>query len=463
MMVLSRRNVLAAAPAILRGQTARRPNIFFATADDQSWIHTGWMGDPAVKTPTLDRVAERGIRFTKSWCASPSCTPSRAAILTGQQIWRLKESANLWSTLRKDEYPVYPDLLEAAGYAVGLQRKGWGPGDFKVGGFTRNPAGPAVRSFEQFLGQRPADRPFCFWFGTNDPHRPYTKGQGQAGGIDPAKVRVPAFLPDNAEVRGDIADYLFAVQRWDRELGQALDLMERQGVLENTLVVITSDNGMPFPRAKGNLYDYGSRMPLVAQWPARIKPGLVSDQYVNHIDFAPTFLEACGVRAPDAMTGRSLMKLLDGGKDPSRNEVVFGRERHTTGRAGKVGYPMRAIRTDDWLYIRNYEPSRWPAGDPELYSDSDGGPSKDAVKAESGRLFELAFGKRPAEELYDLRRDPDQMKNVAGSAGASRVQADLAKRLHVALARTGDPRETRADVPFDRYDYNGPGNFSLKQ
>jgi uncharacterized sulfatase len=456
-MTQTRRAFLATtAASAAAAQSASRPNIFFAIADDHSFAHTSWMGDPAVRTPHIDRVGKQGIAFTHSWCASPSCTPSRAAVLTGQHIWRLKESANLWSTLRKSDYPVYPDLLEKAGYEVGLLRKGWGPGDFKPGGFDRNPAGPSYRSFDEFMAKLPGGKPFCFWFGTSDPHRPYEPGSGKANGIDPAKVNVPPFLPDNEHVRNDIADYMFEVQRWDRELGEALALMEKKGVLNNTLVVITSDNGMPFPRAKGNLYDYGSRMPLVVQWPARIKPGQTSDAFVNHIDFAPTFLEACGVPIPAAVTGRSLMPIFDGKRDPVRDHVIFGRERHTVRRPGRVGYPMRAIRTRDWLYIRNYEPSRWPAGDPEDYGDIDGGPTKTVMMEQKpDRLFDLAFGKRPAEELYDLRKDPGQMNNIAADPAAARAKSDLSRRLKQTLVKTADPRETGAEVLFDKYDYNG--------
>jgi uncharacterized sulfatase len=448
-----------------------RPNIFFAIADDHSWIHTGVAGDPVVRTPVIDRIAREGVYFTHSFCNSPSCTPSRAAVLTGQHIWRLKESGNLWSTLRKSEFPVYPDLLEKAGYEVGLTRKGWGPGDHKAGGFTRNPAGPEHRNFADFLTKLPDGKPFCFWFGTSDPHRPYEPGSGVKSGMKLTDVRVPGFLPDCPEVRSDLCDYLWEVQRWDREIGEALALLQKAGRLDNTIVVVTSDNGLPFPRAKCNLYDYGVRMPLVIQWRNQVKGGRVVDDIVNHVDFAPTFLEACGLPVPSTMTGRSLLRLLKTGGagrvETNRTETVFGRERHTPGRPGRVGYPMRAIRTQSHLYIRNYAPDRWPAGDPDLFSDIDGGPTKTWLLAHREDaavkpLYALCCGKRPAEELYDVRQDPFQMRNLAADPTALRVKEELGARLKARLRETADPREVGGEVSWDQYAYYGPPGFDLQ-
>ena len=467
---LSRRALLQSStaaltlPAVFAQSRDQRPNIFFAISDDQSWVHTSAAGDPVVRTPVTDRVARDGVTFNNSYCSSPSCTPSRAAILTGQQFWRLKESANLWSTLRKDEFPVYPDLLESAGYEVGLLRKGWGPGNFEAGGFTRNPAGPGYKSFGEFMQRLPGGKPFCFWFGTSDPHRPYDPGSGAARGMNLRDIRVPAFLPDSPEVRSDIADYLFEIERWDRELGEALDLMQKAGRLDNTIVVITSDNGMPFPRAKGNLYDYGVRMPCYVQWRARVKGGRKIEDFVSHTDFAPTFLEACGLKPPGAATGRSLLPLLTGtasGRvDRQRGHVLVGRERHTNASAGSVGYPMRALHTHDHLLIRNYEPDRWPASDPERYADIDGGPTKTYLldhRTESAvkPLFDLACAKRPAIELYALKDDPFQMRNLAGQPAHRAVEKRLLAEHQSELKRLADPRETGGPVEFDTYPYRG--------
>ena len=462
-------SALAASSSIatLSGQSReQRPNILFAIADDQSFLHTSSAGYKAVSTPNIDRVARAGVRFTHSFCSSPSCTPSRGAVLTGQHFWRLEEGGNLWSSLPK-KFPVYPDLLEAAGYHVGLMGKGWGPGNFKPGGYDRNPAGATYESFPTFMEARPKGKPFCFWFGSTDPHRPYDKGAALKAGFRLQDIEVPSWLPDSPEVREDIADYLFEIQRFDRDLGAILAVIEKAGELNNTLVVVTSDNGMPFPRAKTNLYDSGTRMPLAISWPASIPAGRVIDDFTSHTDFAPTFLEAAGLRAPEVMTGRSLLPMLKSNKsghvESSRDRVFTGRERHTNMRSGGVGYPMRAVRTREFLYIRNYEPDRWPSGDPPDFGDIDNGLSKEFVitnkdSAKFRKFYELSCAKRPAEELYDLQRDPEQQLNVATDPKHAGTREKLSKMLHSYLTQTGDPRATGRNVIWDSSPYYGNAN-----
>ena len=452
---------LAFLAALSPSAASDKPNILFCIADDWGWPHSGAYGDTVVKTPTFDRVASEGVLFTNAFCASPSCTPSRAAVLSGQAIHRLEESGNLHSTLQT-KFDVYPDLLEKAGYVVGLQGKGWGPGDFKVGGRTRNPAGPNFKSFADFLKSVPADKPFCFWYGSSDPHRPYAKGSGAQSGMKLEDVTVPAFLPDTPEVRSDILDYYLEVQRFDAQVADLLNLVEAAGRTANTIVVLTSDNGMPFPRAKANLYDSGTHMPLALRWPAKVKGGRTVRDFVSHCDFAPTFLEAAGLKPPSAMTGGSLMDLLTGDTWTPRERVFVGRERHANVRKGDLGYPARAIRTREWMYVRNFKPDRWPGGDPEKhfsvgpFGDCDNGPAKEVVVArrdqDLAKFFRLSFEKRPAQELYDLSKDPAQLENVADR------HPDVLKRLDDELMKwlkeTGDPR-LEDSAPFDRYPYYG--------
>jgi uncharacterized sulfatase len=442
----------------------KRPNMLFAIADDWSWPHASIAGDPVVKTPVFDRTAREGVLFTRAFVSSPSCTPSRGAILTGQWHWRLEEGANLWSTLPA-RFDVFPDLLEAAGYHVGFTRKGWGPGSVEAGGRTRNAAGPRFKDFAQFLEARPQGAPFCFWFGSHDPHRGYKQGSGIASGMKPGDAAVPACLPDRDTVRSDICDYLFEVQRFDREVGALITMLEERGELDDTIVVITSDNGMPFPRCKTNLYDLGVNVPLAVRWGARVPGGRVVQDFVSLTDIAPTLLEAAGVDVPAVMTGRSLMTVLlaegSGRVDRARDRTFFGRERHTVAQAdGPGGYPMRAVRTADFLYIRNFEPGRWPAGAPEEYLDIDGSPTKTVMMERRGepgvkRLFDLAFGRRPAEELYDLGKDPGQLENVASLPQYEDAVKDLAGSLMRELARTGDPRAAGGGEAFDGYAYQG--------
>lgn len=459
---------LAARPAASRAADAPkaarddRPNILFAMGDDWGWPSAGALGDKVVRTPIFDRVAREGVLLPYAYCASPSCTPSRGSILTGQMFYRLEEGGNLWSTLPK-KFDVYPDLLEAAGYRVGVMRKGWGPGSVAAGGRTRSPAGPPYRGFEEFLKSAPEGRPFCFWFGSQDPHRPYEAGSGAASGLKAADVQLPGCLPDAPEVRNDLLDYYFEIERCDRETGAMLTLLEKAGKLENTIVVMTGDNGMPFPRGKTNLYDLGTRQPLAVRWGARVKGGRTVDDFVSFCDFAPTFLEAAGLRPPPDMTGRSFLGILTGEKsgrvDPQRDRVIVGRERHHgQARPGCLGYPMRSIRTHEFRYIRNYLPDRWPAGDPESYADIDGGPTKTYMMAHRddpkvAPLFELAFGKRPAEELYDLSKDPHELKNLAADPACADVKKRLAADLEAYLKETKDPRALGQGDVFDQYPY----------
>jgi arylsulfatase A-like enzyme len=444
---------------------ARRPNILLAIADDWSYPHAGAYGDTTVRTPAIDRLAREGVRFTNAFVAAPSCTPSRAALLTGQAVHRLEEGGNLHGFLPKS-YAVYPDLLEESGYTVGCAGKGWGPGRFEAGGRARNPAGPVYKSFDEFLQKREPGRPFCFWFGSQDPHRPYEPGTGAQSGMKPEDVRVPGFLPGTAEVRQDILDYYFEVQRFDRDLARGIDALDRAGELDHTIVIVTSDNGMPFPRAKATLYDGGTRVPLVIRWAGVARAGVQRDEFVSLTDLAPTLLEGAGLKPVAAMTGRSLSPLLRGDSQPGRERVFVERERHANVRRGDLSYPARAIRTKDYLYIRNFRPDRWPAGDPELYfavgpfGDIDGGPSKSVLLDRRqdpaiAPFFRLATAKRPAEELYDLTRDPDQIENVAGRPQYRDAQRRLRAELDLWLRETGDPRLAGDDDRWDRFPYYG--------
>ena len=396
----------ACALPTLRCADKSKPNILFAITDDWSWPHAGIAGVEEISTPAFDRVAREGVLFKNCYVSAPSCTPSRGAILTGQYHWRLEEGGNLWSILPA-KFHVYPDLLEEHGYHVGYTGKGWGPGDIESAGRTRNPAGPSYNqkqtqppfehmssvdyaaNFAAFLTEKRNDEPFCFWYGGFEPHRRYEYAMGIEVGKNPQHVEVPAIFPDAEPVRNDILDYYVEIEYFDAHLGKMLQLLEERGELDNTLVVVTSDNGMPFPRAKANLYEWGTHMPLAIRWADAAKGGRVVDDFVSQTDFAPTFLEAAGIPPCNDMTGASLLPILlsssEGQVEENRDHVLVGRERHAWVRKGGVGYPCRAIRTKDYLYIRNYKPDRWPAGDPTNgvdndppgpYGDIDAGPTK---------------------------------------------------------------------------------------
>ena len=455
------------------GLEQSRPNILFAIADDWGWPHAGAYGDPVLKTPTFDRLTREGVLFHHAYVSSPSCTPSRGAILTGQWHWRLEGAGNLWSVF-PDKFDTYPEILQKAGYAVGHSRKAWGPGRPQTPG--RQLVGRRYKSFQQFLEQRPKGKRFCYWLGSSDPHRPYKKGSGKASGLQLEKIKLPGCFPDHPDVRGDVADYYWEVQRFDSLVGDALATLEKNGELDNTIVLMTGDHGMPFPRCKSNIYDTGARVPLAVRWPGKVKPGRTVDDFVSLTDLAPTFLEVAGLKPAKEMTGRSLISLLSSEKsgriDPNRNFVLVGKERHVPSQQAPDmgGYPCRAIRTHELLYIRNFRPYRWPAGTPDYknaaipgawFADCDNGPTKtymvenrdkDAVHR---RLYDLAFAKRHAEELYDLKKDPDQLNNVANNAGYADVKQKLSRELMANLKATADPRVSGGGGKFDKYPYLG--------
>ena len=442
----------------------QKPNILFILADDWSYPYARLYGDTTLRTPNIDRLARHGTVFTNAYCAAPSCTPSRAAILTGRYPHNLGEGVNLCGKL-DHSVPTYVQLLEKEGYQVAFDRKGWAPGDFHKMGYSENPAGK-MAEFDTLINQLPTGKPFFFWFGTNDPHRPFELGGGKKAGIDPKAIRLPAFLPDVPEVRGDIADQLAEVERFDREIGDLLKKLEQSGQLENTIVVVTSDNGMPFPRAKANLYDYGTRVPLlISRFSEGEKQPARNASFVNLIDLMPTFLDWAGVKQRPDVDGLSLVPVLSGQQAVHRKEVFLERERHCLCRAEfdyGAGYPMRAIRTKDYLYIRNFRPDRMPAGDesipntPSIFGDVDGGPTKiymmdhrsdAAVKP----LFALGFGKRPAEELFVLKNDPYNIHNRVDDANLAPVKKELSERLANWMKQESDPRLEGGGDKIDRY------------
>ena len=424
---------------------AERPNILVLISDDQSWLHTGANGSTVVKTPNFDRVAAEGVRFAHAFAGSPGCAPSRGTILSGQAFWRLREGA-----VQRSSFPgsirAYPEVLEANGYHVGLQGKGWGPGIVRQR--KNNPAGKAYRRFAEFLAAAPAGKPFCFWFGSTKPHRPYKPGTGLRAGKKPEDAQVPSFLPDVPEVRSDLIDYYAEVEAFDRAVGGVLGALDKSGKASNTLVILTSDNGMPFPRCKTTLYDYGVRMPLAVRWPSCVKGGRVVDDFVSLADCAPTILRAAGLDPLPEMTAHSFLDVLlsekSGRVDPARDHVTFGRERH-----GK-SWPSRALRDDRHLYIRNFAPERI---DGLLIDDS---PSAKFLIAHAEdpsyrRYYQLAFGPRPAEELYDVRDDPEQMRNLAAQPERAAVLKEMREALEAELRRTDDPRILGRGKEFDDY------------
>jgi len=465
-----------------------RPNLLFCIADDASYPHMGAYGTSWVSTPGFDRVAQEGLLFTHAYTPNSKCAPSRACILTGRNSWQLKEACN-HIPFFPPEFKSYAEALAEHGYFVGKTGKGWGPGVAKdAAGQLRQLAGkpfdqrqttpPAkamsnndyAANFRDFLDARPSGQPFCFWYGATEPHRPYEFGVGLAlGGKKLTDIdKVPGFWPDTDTVRTDMLDYAFELEHFDQHLAKMLAQLDSRGELDNTIVVVTADNGLPFPRAKGQAYDVSNRMPLAIRWGRGIKnPGRVIDDYVSFIDFAPTFVEVAGLSweqtGMQPAAGRSLTDIFtseqSGQVNPQRDHVLIGQERHDVGRPHDVGYPIRGIVKGDMLYLRNYETSRWPACNPETgYLNCDGSPTKTQIlelrrQGLDDRFWRLAFGKRPGEELYDVRHDQECLKNLVEQGGYEALTSSLREQLERELQEQHDPRVLGQGHIFDEYIY----------
>lgn len=463
----------------------KKPNILFAIADDAS--HMSAYGHPFVNTPNFDAVAKQGVLFNNAFTTNPKCAPSRASILTGMHTWQLEEACTHWCKF-PNKFLLYPDLLEDGGYHIGYTGKGWAPGDWKTNGLSRNPAGPEynkyhltppantlisdidyTENFKNFLKMKDSNKPFYFWYGGKEPHRHYEIGEGVRNGKNPEDVIIPPYLPDNSVVKNDFCDYAYEIEWFDLHLGNMIDYLKEIGELDNTLIVVTSDNGAPFPRIKGQMYENDFNLPLAICWGNVIKGGRRIDDLVSFIDFAPTFLEIAKIDIPKEWPGMSLTDILFSEEDKfinkERNRAYMGRERHDLGRENDLGYPVRCMRTQEYLYIHNFEPSRWPAGNPETwYTNCDGGPTKKEIlhkHAEGDNYYyKLSFGKRPKEELYHIKRDPACMNNLANNEKYQTIKENLWEELSNYLKKTNDPRYFGDGAIFDQYDYAGDAPHS---
>jgi arylsulfatase A-like enzyme len=343
-------------------------------------------------------------------------------------------------------------------------------------------------NFRAMLAAKAAGQPFAYWFGPTNTHRAWVRGSGQKlWGLDPdaLKGKLPAFLPDVPVVREDLADYLGEVQALDAAMGVLLTELEKTDELSRTLIAVSGDHGAPgFPHGKCNLYGFGTGVSLIVAGPG-IKGGRVVDDMVSLPDLAPTFLEAGGVKPPAVMTGRSLWNVLrserQGLVDPARTWVVAGRERHVEiARPDYTPYPQRVLRTLDHALIVNFKPERWPLGDHYRLDgkdeptfdevakttfvtlpDDDAGPTKawfvGARKSpEWSAQFDKFYGRRPMFELYDLRKDPDEMNNVAEDPAYAAIRKEMTDRLFTILRETGDPRMTDDGRYFETPPLAGP-------
>lgn len=464
------------------------PNILFAILDDATYSHFGAYGCTWINTPNIDRVADQGILFTKAYTPNAKCAPSRSSILTGRNSWQLEEAANHWCYFPK-KFKTYAEVLSNNGYHVGYTGKGWAPGvPGEVNGMQRQLIGTPYNekkltgptsgissndytgNFNDFLDSKNQDDPFLFWFGSYEPHRGYEFGSGIKKGNKKISdiTEVYSFWPKNDTIITDILDYAYEIEYFDHQLGLMLEELERRNLNDNTMIIVTSDNGMPFPRIKGQEYELSNHMPLAIMWPDGIKnPGRKIDDFVSFIDFAPTILELAGIELQNSgmqpIEGRSLTKLLFSEKagiiDKSRDHVLIGKERHDVGRPDDQGYPIRGIVKGDYLLIQNFDTSRWPAGNPITgFLNCDGSPTKticleSKANMETVKYWEWSFGKRTGLELYNIKNDPECMINLAGNADLQSMLLQLKDQLYTELEEQSDPRIQGNGHVFDAYEY----------
>ncbi|MEM9480462.1 MAG: sulfatase [Verrucomicrobiota bacterium] len=467
---------------------ADRPNILFAIADDLSYPHMGAYGAEWVKTPGFDRVAKEGLLFMRAYTPNAKCAPSRACVLTGRNSWQLEEAANHWCFFPA-KFKGVVEALGENGYFTGYTAKGWAPGvandaEGKPRQLTGKPfnkhkttpptsaisSNDYAKNFEDFLDANKEGKPWFFWYGSTEPHRRYEFGSGVAkGGKKLSDIpSVPEFWPDTEAVRHDMLDYAFETEHFDTHLAKMLDSLEKRGELENTLVMVTADNGMPFPRTKGQKYEYSNHLPFAAMWPKGIKkPDRKVADYVSFIDFAPTWLDLAGVDWENSgmqpHAGRSLTDIFggesDGVSNPDRDHVLIGKERHDIGRPDDNGYPVRGIVKNGMLYLQNFETDRWPSGHPLTgYLNCDGGATKTEIltmrrEGKDASFWQLCFGLRPAEEMYNVELDPECMRNLASDPAYEETKAALKNLMLEELRAQNDPRMLGKGAVFDDYPY----------
>lgn len=454
-------------------------NILFCIADDAG--HMSAYGTSWIHTPAFDRVAQEGLLFENAYTCNAKSAPSRAAVITGRNSWQLKEACNHWAEFPA-EFKSYPEALAENGFYVGYTGKGWGPGVANdVHGKKRDITGkmwnerklvPPTKgisicdyaaNFEDFMKARPKDRPFCFWYGSLEPHRDYEYASSIRAGKHISRIdSVPGYWPDNDVVRTDILDYALEVEHFDTHLGRILKTLEEAGELENTIVIVTSDHGMPFPRCKGQEYYNSNHIPMAVMWKEGVvKTGRKIKDYISVIDIAPTIFEVAGVNPEKSgmqpITGRSFVDVLQNRKtDIDRDFVMIGKERHDVGRPDDRGYPIRGLIRGEYLYLKNFEPERWPAGNPETgYMNVDGGPTKtEILKArsnpETAHYWQLSFGKRGAEELYNIKNDPNCMVDLAAMPEYETQKRKLEKEMTARLVEQDDPRMFGRGEAFER-------------
>ncbi len=434
-----------------------KTNILFLLSDDHSYPYVGCYGYPDMRTPTLDKLASEGLAFHRAFQAAPQCVPSRTALMTG----RSPVSARMgrFNSPLPKETVTLPDLLKKNGYFTGVARRNYhldGPGMGARGGYlgevverehlktfaTRldfvDQSGPkdTVKVVNDFFDKLPKGKPFFFWVNFNDPHHPWDSN-AISPPRDPAKIKLPAHLPDLPGVRHDLALYLDEISRVDSEVKSILDIVEKRGFAQNTLVAFMGDNGMALPHGKGSLYDPGINVPLIMRWPGKIKPGSTTRELVSGEDITPTFLDVAGLSNAPGMSGRSIQKLMRGDASYKGREHIFAaRLQHGSGTMtpetkSSVWDLSRCVRNQRYKLIYNvtpfmeYQPvdsARDPGWQEMMQAHAAGKLSK-----EIDRIY--FTNPRPIYELYDLDSDPNEFHNLSGKPELAEVERSLRKAM----------------------------------
>ena len=420
-------------------------NVLLLIADDWSPI-AGCFGNPVIQTPNVDALAKRATRFSNAFCTTPSCAASRANILTGHYSHTHGQYGHchgIHNFHTGSHMPSIPKTLTEAGYAAGIIGKmhvqpesvyPWTQDFQKVEGSTRSPQGMADRAREFF--ENVGDHPFYLHMGFSDPHRNFGNGPSYAEydevRYDPAELPIPDFLPDHPNVRGELAEYYQSISRLDAGFGRAIRALEEAGRAEDTMIIVMSDHGMPFPGAKGSSFDSGHKCPLLIARPGGGE--IESDALVNWTSIAPTVFDWCGVDAPEGLPERSLLPILDDAHPDGWEETFFSHTFHEVTNY----YPYRALRGRKYKYVRNL----YPELTTPLPSDLWRSPTWQAIEGEGlqmGKRSTEKFLHQDAEALFDIENDPTESTNLIDEPSLKEIAEKMRTQVREFRVRTDDP------------------------
>jgi len=435
-------------PAVAQQQQAERPNIIIFVADDLNWNDVGAYGHPTIRTPHMDRLAKAGMQFNRAFLTTSSCSPSRASIRTGQYP-HSTGAGELHIPLPKSK-TIMSTPLRKAGYwtaSVGKWHIGGEMAD-QVDYKADADSGQMGEAWVNALRKRPDEKPFFLWAAHHDPHRGYSPDKTLDEPYTADQVAVPPYLPDTPVVRKDLAAYYNEVTRFDQHVGRVLDELKKQGLAENTFVLVISDNGRPFPHCKTRINTPGVKTPFIVRWPGQVEPSQQTDSVVSAVDIAPTVLEIAGAEPLEQFQGQSLMPIL---KDPEAEvrQYAFAEHNWHDYRAYE-----RAVHGKQYVYVRNWLPNT-PATPP---ADAVNSPTYDVMrrlwKADKLKYTQddVFVQNRGEHFLYDQESDPYNIFNLADAPAYSEPLKRMQKALADWRQRTDDSFPGKSDLTPSAFD-----------